>query len=186
MSAPFLPLRRLTLHPGDVACVDRGERLETLLGACVAILLTDPHRTVGAMCHVMHAGAPQGLPTRETAYGDAALAEMTRLLRSRGVDPQHCLAWVYGGGQMSAARFGETSADGRVGAANFEWALGALHRTGIRVLGVALGGHAYRKLRWTVGLEAPEVETVAMARPPAPPVAPSGAVDPFKAVHARG
>ena len=55
----------------------------------------------------------------------------------------------------------------------------------ILINSVALGGHAYRKLRWTVGLEAPEVETVAMARPPAPPVPPSGAVDPYKAVHAR-
>lgn len=59
MNAPLFPLRRLTLHPGDVACVDRGERLDTLLGSCVAILLTDPQRSVGAMCHVVHAGAPR-------------------------------------------------------------------------------------------------------------------------------
>lgn len=168
MTPPPLALRRLTLHPGDVACVDQGERLETLLGSCVAILLTDPRRTVGAMCHVVHAGAPMGAPTRQTAFGDAALAEMGRLLRQRGIDPQQCLAWVYGGGNMFPARIGHAAADGNVGAANFEWALTALHQAGIRVLGVALGGHAYRKLRWTVGPLAPEVETVSMARPPAP------------------
>lgn len=163
-----LSLGRLTLHPGDVACVDRGECLETLLGSCVAILLTDPRRTVGTMCHVVHAGPPRGAPTRDTAYGDAALAEMARLLRQRGIDPQQCLAWVYGGGNMFPSRLGATAAEGNVGAANFEWALGALHQAGIRVLGVAIGGHAYRKLRWTVGLAAPEVETVSMARAPAP------------------
>jgi chemotaxis protein CheD len=167
-----LKLRKLTLHPGDVACVDRGECLETLLGSCVAILLTDPRRTVGAMCHVVHAGRAQGVPTRATAYGDEALAEMGRLLRARGIDPQQCLAWVYGGGNMFPTRIGETAADGNVGAANFEWALGALHQAGIRVLGVALGGHAYRKLSWTIGLDAPEVETVSMARPPRPETAP--------------
>lgn len=64
---------------------------------------------------------------------------MIRLLRLRGIDPQQCLAWVYGGGNMFPARFGQTAADGHVGAANFEWALGALHQAGIRVLGVALG-----------------------------------------------
>lgn len=160
----------VTLHPGDVACVDRGDRLETLLGSCVAILLTDPRRTVGAMCHVVHAGAPNGAPTRETAYGDVALATMGRYLRERGIDPRQCLAWVYGGGNMFPGQIGDSTAQGNVGAANFEWALGALHSAGIRVLGVALGGHAYRKLRWTVGPDAPEVETVLMARPPLPQV----------------
>ena len=43
------------LHPGDVACGERGERFETLLGSCVAIVLTDPRRTIGAMCHIVHA-----------------------------------------------------------------------------------------------------------------------------------
>jgi chemotaxis protein CheD len=175
MSPTALPLRRLTLHPGDVACVDRGDSLETLLGSCVAILLTDPGRTVGAMCHVVHAGPPRDAPTRETAYGDAALAEMCRRLKSRGIDPQQCLAWVYGGGNMFPARREEAAADGQAGAANFEWALGALHEAGIRVLGVALGGHAYRKLRWTVGTDAPEVETVPMARPPQPAATPQAA-----------
>lgn len=53
-----------TLHPGDVVCAERGDRLETLLGSCVAIVLTDPRRTIGAMCHIVHcsralAGAPE-------------------------------------------------------------------------------------------------------------------------------
>ena len=37
------------LNPGDVAVGQRGDRLETLLGSCVAIVLTDPRRTIGAM-----------------------------------------------------------------------------------------------------------------------------------------
>ncbi|MEI7447926.1 MAG: hypothetical protein WCK28_23765, partial [Burkholderiales bacterium] len=44
----------LVLHPGDVACVDRGARLATLLGSCVSILLADPRRSIGAMCHYVH------------------------------------------------------------------------------------------------------------------------------------
>lgn len=164
------PMRQCarTLHRGDVACIDRGETLETLLGSCVAILLTDPLRTVGAMCHVVYAGSPKGAAIRETDYGDAALAAMTVLLRQRDIDPQQCLAWVYGGGTMLPGEIGATGHDGHAGAANFEWALGALHQVGIRVLGVSLGGHAYRKLRWTVGPDAPELEVVTMARPPQP------------------
>ena len=157
------------LHPGDVACADRGECLETLLGSCVAIVLTDPRRTIGAMCHVVHAGSPHGATARDTAFGEAALTEMRHRLRERGIDAGQCLAWVFGGGNMFPGRIGDAATEGNVGAANFEWALGALARAGIRVLGVSLGGHAYRKLRWTVGPDAPEVETVSMVPPPLPP-----------------
>jgi len=161
-----------TLHPGDVACVDRGDRLETLLGSCVAILLTDHRRTVGAMCHVVHAGQPSATGrSGDTAFGDAALVSMGRQLRERSIDPCQCLAWVYGGGNMFPEQVGDSARQGNVGAANFAWALGALERAGIRVLGVNLGGHAYRKLSWTVGPEEPEVETVQMPAPPAPPAA---------------
>jgi chemotaxis protein CheD len=155
----------VTLHPGDVACVDRGDRMETLLGSCVAILLTDPRRTVGAMCHVVHAGTPTGRAVMsDTAYGEAALANMGRQLRDRGIDPHQCLAWVYGGGNMFPEQIGDSASQGNVGAANLEWALGTLHRAGICVLGVDLGGHAYRKLRWTVGTHAPDVETMQIPR----------------------
>ena len=38
------------LHPGDVVCVERGERVETLLGSCVAVVLTDARRSIAAVC----------------------------------------------------------------------------------------------------------------------------------------
>ncbi len=157
-----------TLHPGDVACVDRGECLETLLGSCVAILLTDPRRTVGAMCHVVHAGPQRGAPGRDTAFGEAALAEMSRRLLARGIDARQCQAWVYGGGNMFPSHIGNAAAEGNVGAANAQWALDALQRAGVRVLGAELGGQAYRKLHWRVGAEAPQVEALPIAPQPAP------------------
>ena len=55
------PALSKVLAPGDVAIGTRGDRFETLLGSCVAIVLTDPRRTVGAMCHIVHAmPAPAG------------------------------------------------------------------------------------------------------------------------------
>ena len=61
------------LHPGDVACGERGERFETLLGSCVAIVLTDPRRTVGAMCHIVHAMPAPADRLDEASYADVAL-----------------------------------------------------------------------------------------------------------------
>lgn len=146
-----------TLHPGDVACVDRGERLGTLLGSCVSIVLTDPRRTVGAMCHVVHAGPPPRGTSDSTAHGEAALALMFSLLRARGIEPRLCHAWLYGGGNMFPGLVGPQSTHGNVGATNAAWAEAALAQHGIRVLGGDLGGNVYRRLRWTVGPDAPEL-----------------------------
>ena len=146
-----------TLHPGDVACVGRGDRLETLLGSCVAIVLTDPRRTVGAMCHIVHSRSPvQPGSQPATAYADAALASLYDLLRQRGITPGLCQAYVYGGGNM----FPDLVQAGHVGDDNVRWVLGALADDGVRVLHADVGGRSYRRLAWTVGTEAPQVTAV--------------------------
>lgn len=149
--------RRHLLHPGDVACGTRGDLFETLLGSCVAVVLTDPRRTVGAMCHIVHTGAvPTGTP-RDSSFGEVALERMYSMLRVRGIEPRLCEAYVYGGGNMFPALF----AEGHVGSSNATWTLQALLHDGVRVLHHDLGGNQYRKLSWVVGTQAPAV--VAMA-----------------------
>jgi chemotaxis protein CheD len=145
-----------TLHPGDVACAGQGERLETLLGSCVAIVLTDPRRTVGAMCHIVHAKRAATAAQETGAYAHVALDSMYTLLRARGITPRLCEAFVYGGGNM----FPGLARQGHVGDANACWALDALAEDGIRVLLHDLGGNTYRRLSWTVGPEFPQVTAV--------------------------
>lgn len=142
-----------TLHPGDVVCAERGERIETLLGSCVAIVLTDPRRTVGAMCHIVHASPAPGTCSACTTHADVALDVMYRLLRERGITPHLCEAYVYGGGNM----FPSIDWDSEVGAQNVQWVLDALAHDGIQVLQHDTGGQAYRRLAWTVGPGTPEV-----------------------------
>lgn len=144
------------LHPGDVACGESGDTFETLLGSCVAIVLTDPRRTTGAMCHVVHAGSPPCARAGDTAWGDPALQRLFALLRERGIDGRQCHAWVHGGGNMFPDTFGES----HVGEANAQWALRALQAQGIRVLDTDLGGAHYRKLSWSVGALPPQVVRV--------------------------
>ena len=151
-----LPVTTRTLHPGDVACGERGDRLETLLGSCVAILLTDPRRTLGAMCHVVHASPAPASAPHDTAYAEPALASMYRLLQGRGIVPSMCEAYVYGGGNM----FPDLVGDRHVGSSNAGWALMALARDRIRVIHHDLGGCGYRRVAWTVGPGAPAVRTV--------------------------
>jgi chemotaxis protein CheD len=149
---------RYLLHPGDVACGTRGDHFETLLGSCVAVVLTDPRRTVGAMCHIVHVGEGRDAAARDSSYGNAALDLMYALLRGRGIEPRLCEAYVCGGGNMFPGLF----AEGHVGSNNARWTLDALRQDGVRVLQQDLGGNRYRKLSWIVGAEAPRVTAVAV------------------------
>lgn len=105
------------LHPGDVALTFEVERLGTLLCSCVAVILTDPRRTVGAMCHIVHAGNPPATSWGDTAYAVYATQEMFTRLRTIGITPELCQAFVFGGGNMSPDLFSVK----HVGASNIEW-----------------------------------------------------------------
>lgn len=151
----------LVLHPGDVACVNSGTRLATLLGSCVSIALADTARSVGALCHFVHASASAGGASamRPTARATDALAAMSAALRARGIDPLRCDAWVYGGGNMFP---GLAPDEAHVGEANARWALRELDRLGIRIVTADVGGRVYRKLQWTVGVADPIVQSVSV------------------------
>lgn len=144
------------LHPGDVVAGTRGDRFETLLGSCVAIILTDPRRTVGAMCHIVHAGEGPDVDEGDTTHAGPALASMFRRLRSLGIEPRLCEAYVHGGGNM----FPSLMTGPQVGDRNADWALDALADHGVRIVAQDLGGHGYRRLGWTVGPDAPQVTTI--------------------------
>jgi chemotaxis protein CheD len=161
MNAPLLfapppAVRTHVLHPGDVICADGGERMETLLGSCVAVVMTDPRRTLGVMCHIVHCGANPSAASSVNANGACALRQMYRLLRARGIEPGLCEAWVVGGGNMFPGLYGGP----HIGGQNSRWVLGALAEDGVRVIGQDVGGNTYRRLGWTVGVGDPDVETV--------------------------
>jgi len=142
------------LHPGDVVLAQRGDRLETLLGSCIAIILTDPRRTLAAMCHIVHSGrAPADTRGETTSHAEPALAAMFALLRSNGINPLLCEAYLFGGGNM----FPRLYAQAHVGSNNTSWALAALADLGIGLVGQDTGGNAYRRITWAVGPDAPQL-----------------------------
>ena len=160
-AARCLPEDRLStssceLMPGDVVLAQTGDRLKTLLGSCVTVVLTDPKRTVAAMCHIVHVGQPNAENRRNTAYGRVAMEAMFAHLRSIGITPTLCEAYVFGGSNMFPRLFQTRD----VGGSNTAWALAYLECHGIRVMDQSLGGHGYRKVSWTVGLTDPLVEIV--------------------------
>ena len=143
----------LTLLPGEVCLGTRGDWLETLLGSCVAIVLTDPRRTVGAMCHIVHTRDALDAEHATGASAAVALRSMTALLEARGITPRLCEAYVYGGGNM----FPQLPSVPHIGDDNAAWALAALESLGVDVIDCDLGGEVYRRLSWQVGPDAPAV-----------------------------
>lgn len=146
--------KALELMPGDVALGRKGDRLKTLLGSCISVILTDPRRTVGAMCHIVHVGKPNAANQHNTAFGIVAMDEMFHRLQSVGVAPQYCVAYVHGGGNM----FPSVWSKHHVGATNAQWVLDFLQHHQIAVLQQDVGGNVYRKVSWTVGVDHPTVE----------------------------
>jgi chemotaxis protein CheD len=146
----------LDLMPGDVALGQVGDQLKTLLGSCVAVILTDPRRTVAAMSHIVHVGQPNAANLHNTAYGVAALDDMFRRLHTVGVTPRLCEAYVFGGGNM----FPHLITQNPIGNNNVSWVLHQLKHHRIAVVDQCLGGTGYRKVSWTVGPTEPIVEVV--------------------------
>lgn len=134
------------LGPGDVCLARRGETLQTLLGSCVAIILTDPARTLASICHYVHAGPSRATP-EDSCHAESALQAMCVQLRDQGLNPCLCQAFVYGGANMFPGIF----AGRHVGQANSRWALQTLAAMGVSLAGCDVGGLAYRRLRWRVG-----------------------------------
>lgn len=148
--------RVVELLPGDVALGLAGDQLKTLLGSCVSVILTDPRRTVGVMCHIVHVGRPSASNANNTAFGQVAIEVMFQRLLGIGVTPQLCEAYVFGGGNM----FPEVFARRHVGQSNIDWVLDYLDAQQIPVRGHCLGGNGYRKVSWIVGPTEPVVEMV--------------------------
>ena len=142
--------------PGDVALGRVGDQLKTLLGSCVSVILTDPRRTVGVMCHIVHVGQPNAANIHNTAYGEVAMQDMFDRLIGVAIPPARCQAYVYGGGNMLTQMFSTT----HVGAKNANWVLDYLDDCGIAIIAHDVGGNGYRKVAWDVGRAHPVVETV--------------------------
>ncbi|MGQ0710949.1 MAG: chemotaxis protein CheD [Rhodoferax sp.] len=156
--APGAAMGSAELMPGDVALGLAADELRTLLGSCVGVILTDPRRTVGAMCHIVHVGPPNAANAHNTAYGEVAMRAMFARLQGVGIAPQRCHAFVYGGGNMFPALVSATP----VGQRNVDWVLAFLAGQGIEVLDRCVGGCAYRRVWWRVGRAMPRVDNVSM------------------------
>jgi len=116
------------------------ERLWSILGSCVAVVLCDPKRHVGALSHVVLpvAAGRSGSPAK---FADTAVPHMLQLLREAGVPGDGLVAKIAGGASM----FGH-SMPMEVGENNIHSILAALRTAGIRLAAKDVGGTKGRRV----------------------------------------
>jgi chemotaxis protein CheD len=146
--------QNIELMPGGIASGVAGTSFSTLLGSCVSVVLTDPGRTVGTMCHIVHVGSARFDDQDNPAYGEVAMRMMFDAMMSYGMNPRACQAFIYGGGNMFPEQYGS----GTVGERNVAWVEDFLDSQGLRIHDKSVGGPCYRKVNWVVGPENPTLE----------------------------
>jgi chemotaxis protein CheD len=116
------------------------QRLWSILGSCVAVVLCDPKRHVGAMSHVVlpSASGRSGSPGK---FADTAVPYMLQLLREMGVSGDGLVAKIAGGASM----FGH-SMPLEVGESNIRSIGAALQAAGIRIVAKDVGGKKGRRV----------------------------------------
>jgi chemotaxis protein CheD len=116
------------------------QQLWAILGSCVAVVLCDPKRQVGALCHVVlpSAAGRSGSPAK---FADTAVPHMLQLLCDMGIPGGGLVAKIAGGASM----FGRAMPM-EVGENNTQSIVTALAAAGIRVTGRDVGGNKGRRV----------------------------------------
>ena len=148
-----LPTRKneISLYPGELYIHTRGKepRIWTLLGSCVSVVLFNPVRGVGAICHAqlaeqvhLHQGdikACTDTDTKESRfrYMNCAFEHMLHILNRKGIPSAELSAYLLGG-----AAVGLKGGDFfNVGARNLDMARKLLKENGIKILREETGGN---------------------------------------------
>jgi chemotaxis protein CheD len=138
-------LLEVFLGPGDLYFGDRGTRIRTLLGSCVAITLWHPLMLIGGMCHYM-------MPTRHGRtqhhdlsgrYGDEALQILLDEIHTAGTSPHEYQVKMFGGGNQFP---GHHAIAVDVAARNIDAGLHLLAEVGLELTSMHLGGTGHRQV----------------------------------------
>lgn len=139
------------LGPGEFWFGGERTRIRTLLGSCVAIVLWQPLRRIGGMCHYLlpHRPVPEVDAAPDGRYADEAMALFMQQLRLSGTSPGEYQAKLFGGGEMFVdVPVGRRAHD--VARRNMDAARALLLREGFHVLAEDLGGRGHRNLVFDV------------------------------------
>ena len=155
-------LGQLYLLPGELVITSKPQRIITLLGSCVAIIMFHPHFRAAAICHGMlpkpppHITVPYGHSKQDRIkrfkYLSEAISEMVMHFSRLGGPPSGTKVKIFGGADILTKRPPPVepcmalAAAQSVGTANLRIANGMLDATQFCVTACDVGGTRGRKI----------------------------------------
>jgi two-component system, chemotaxis family, protein-glutamate methylesterase/glutaminase len=148
------------LLPGEMHYAREATQISTLLGSCVAVVLTDPLHRFGGMNHFLLPDTMGSLPPGKC--GDQAVAMLLKMAAMAGSKPVDLRAAVVGGGQV-VGHLGSIAGAGLgdVGERNIAAARKALLAAGVRITRNDTGGMNGRRVRLRTDTGELVVESIA-------------------------
>lgn len=129
------------LMPSAIFVSAQMDKVQTILGSCVAVCMYDLSAGVGGMNHFM---LPywNGVGLATPKYGNIAIETLYLKLIAAGAHPGKILAKVFGGGNVLNFTAGVKG----IGERNYELAFSILSKYNIPVVGSSVGGDYGRKI----------------------------------------
>ena len=137
------------LHPGDYFVGNAGDRIHTILGSCVSIMLWHPVKKIGALSHFLLSDRAISRRTGLNGhYGEEAMCLMVDELQRLHVSVAQCQGKIFGGGNMFPMQ--ATSDVFCIGRRNGETARRLLRSHRVPIVSESLFGEGHRKIIFDV------------------------------------
>lgn len=131
----------LVVKMAELTAVDcrasKGMKLQTTLGSCVGVVLSDVQKEIRGLAHIM-LPEKNGNDQTEGKYADTAIAALVRKMEAMGSRRQDLKAYLFGGACMF--QFVNAPGIARIGEKNTEVSLRVLKELGIPVVFQDTGG----------------------------------------------
>ncbi|WP_244594249.1 chemotaxis protein CheD [Leptospira ryugenii] len=151
-------VKDIYLNPGEFYFGGPNLRLRTLLGSCVSIVLWNPIKKIGGMCHFVLSHRTDSNEAREISgkYGDEAFLLFQKEVKKHNTQLFEYEAKVFGGSHMFLKeeedifkRDAVTNMNS-VGDKNYIFAKKILEEHSVKIVSESLGGNHHRKIIFTV------------------------------------
>ena len=93
--------QKIYLKPGELFWGNSNNRIDTILGSCVAVCLWHPIKKVGGMCHIVLPGKRNTKrDILNPKYGDDAITLILNHIQEEKTFPKEYITKIFGGGNI--------------------------------------------------------------------------------------
>jgi len=98
-----LIIRDVFLQPGEFVWTDQNNRIKTLLGSCVAIVLYNAEKNIGGMCHIMLPEKKDFSAELNGKYATDVIKMFLKEIEKSKTKPSDYTVKIFGGSNMFTA-----------------------------------------------------------------------------------